>query len=62
MLAAVSWWVWYLLDSGLGRSLPAQIAAVGTGLAIGYAAFFACARLLAVQELETLIRLRRARA
>jgi len=62
VLAAVSWWIWYLLDVGLGRSLPAQIASLGAALVVGYAAFFASARLLGVQELETLIRLRRARA
>jgi putative peptidoglycan lipid II flippase len=62
VLAAVSWWVWHLLDAGLGRSLPAQIVSVGLGLLVGYAAFFGAARLLGVQELETLARLRRARA
>jgi putative peptidoglycan lipid II flippase len=62
VLAAVAWWVWYLLDSGLGRSLPAQIVSVGLGLVLGYAAFFGACRLLGVRELETMWRLRRARA
>jgi len=62
VLAAVAWWVWHLLDSGLGRSLPAQIISLGAGLALGYAAFFGACRLLGVRELETLTRLRRGRA
>jgi putative peptidoglycan lipid II flippase len=62
VLAAVGWWVWHLLDSGLGRSLPAQIVSLGSGLALGYAAFYGACRLLGVQELETLTRLRRGRA
>jgi putative peptidoglycan lipid II flippase len=61
-LAAVAWAVWRLLDSGLGRSLPAQIVSLGLGLALGYAAFFGACRLLGVRELETMLRLRRARA
>jgi len=62
VLAAVGWWVWHLLDSGLGRSLPAQIVSLGAGLALGYAAFFGACRLLGVRELDTLLRLRRVRA
>jgi putative peptidoglycan lipid II flippase len=62
VLAAVAWWVWHLLDSGLGRSLPAQVVSLGAGLALGYAAFFGACRLLGVRELETLTRLRRGRA
>ena len=61
-LAAVAWPVWRLLDSGLGRSLPAQVVSLGLGLALGYAAFFGACRLLGVRELETMLRLRRARA
>ena len=59
VLAAVGWWVWHLLDSALGQSLPAQVVSVGGGLLLGYAAFFGACRLLGVRELETMLRLRR---
>jgi len=62
VLAAVGWWVWHLLDLGLGRSLPAQVVSLGGGLVLGYAAFFGACRLLGVRELETMLRLRRSRA
>jgi putative peptidoglycan lipid II flippase len=61
VLAVVGWGIWYLLDSGLGRSIPAQIFSLGVGLTLGYAAFFGMCRLLGVRELETLLRLRRSR-
>jgi putative peptidoglycan lipid II flippase len=61
VLAAVGYWGWRLLDSGLGRSLPAQIVSLGLGLVLGYAAFFGVCRLLDVRELETMSRLRRTR-
>ncbi|HUJ55890.1 MAG TPA: murein biosynthesis integral membrane protein MurJ [Gaiellaceae bacterium] len=61
VLAAVSWWGWHLVDDAVGRSLPGQIASVGTGLALGIAAFVGACRLLGVDELETMLRLRRLR-
>jgi putative peptidoglycan lipid II flippase len=61
VLAAVAWSGWRLLDAGLGRSLVAQIFSLGVGLLLGYAAFFWACRLLGVRELETMLRLRRAR-
>jgi putative peptidoglycan lipid II flippase len=61
-LAGVAWGIWRLLDAGLGRSLPAQVVSLGLGLLLGYAAFFGMCRLLGVRELETMLRLRRARA
>ncbi|HEY7421098.1 MAG TPA: murein biosynthesis integral membrane protein MurJ [Gaiellaceae bacterium] len=62
VLAGAGWGVWRLLDSGLGQSLPAQIVSLGAALVVGYGAFFGVCRLLGVRELETLSRLRRARA
>ena len=62
VLAAVSWSVWRLVDDAVGRSLPGQIVSVGVGLALGIAAFLGVCRLLGVDELETMLRLRRARA
>jgi putative peptidoglycan lipid II flippase len=62
VLAAVAWWGWHLVDVAVGRSLAAQIASVGVGLGAGIAAFVGSARLLGIGELETLLRLRRARA
>jgi putative peptidoglycan lipid II flippase len=62
VLAAVAWWGWHLVDDVAGRSLPGQVASVGVGLAAGIAAFLGSARLLGIGELETLLRLRRARA
>jgi putative peptidoglycan lipid II flippase len=61
-LAAVAWAVWRLLDSELGRSVPAQVGSLGLGLVLGYAAFFGACRVLGVRELETMLRLRRVRA
>jgi putative peptidoglycan lipid II flippase len=62
VLAAVGWGIWYLLDSALGRSLFAQVVSLGLGLVLGIGAFFGVCRLLGVRELETMLRLRRARA
>jgi putative peptidoglycan lipid II flippase len=62
VLAAVAWWAWHLLDSGLGRSLAAQIVSLGLGLGLGFAAFLGACRLLGVHELDTMLRLRRSRA
>jgi putative peptidoglycan lipid II flippase len=61
VLAAVSWSVWRLVDDAVGRSLPGQLVSVGLGLALGIAAFFGTCRLLGVDELDTMLRLRRAR-
>jgi putative peptidoglycan lipid II flippase len=62
VLAAVAWWGWNLSDAAVGRSLPGQIASVGIGLVLGIAAFLGACRLLGVDELETILRLRRGRA
>jgi putative peptidoglycan lipid II flippase len=62
VLAAVAWWGWHLVDDVVGRSLPGQIVSVGVGLAAGVVAFLGACRLLGVDELETMLRLRRGRA
>jgi putative peptidoglycan lipid II flippase len=62
VLAAVAWWIWYVVDNAVGRSLLGQIVSVGAGLALGIAAFLGACRLLGVDELDTMLRLRRARA
>jgi len=56
-LAAVSFGAWDLLDSALGRDLPAQIASVGIALALGGAVYFGAAKLLRITELEQIMRL-----
>jgi putative peptidoglycan lipid II flippase len=60
-LAAVGWLAWDVLDHELGRSLVAQIISLGTGLALGSAAYVAVARLLRIAELEQILRLLRRR-
>jgi putative peptidoglycan lipid II flippase len=62
VLAVVAWGIWHGADALLGRSLAAQIVSLGAGLALGYAAFFGMCKLLGVRELDTMFRLRRARA
>jgi putative peptidoglycan lipid II flippase len=62
LLAGVAWGSWRLVDVAVGRSLPGQVASVGIGLSLGIAAFVAACRLLGVDELETMLRLRRGRA
>jgi putative peptidoglycan lipid II flippase len=58
-LAGVSWGVWHLLDQALGRDLPAQIIALGGGLALGGLTYVAAAKLLRVAELDQIMRLLR---
>ena len=64
VLAAVAYLVWRGLDELLGRSLVAQLVSVGTGLALGTAAYAAIvlgARVAEAQYLRALVagRLRR---
>jgi putative peptidoglycan lipid II flippase len=59
LAAGVAAGVWYLLDDLLGRSLPAQIVTVGSGLAAAVAVYLVCARLLRIPELRILLSLRR---
>ena len=58
ILAAAAFGVWFVLDGALGRSLPAQAAAVTGALAVGGGAFLAACWALGVREIETLLSLR----
>jgi putative peptidoglycan lipid II flippase len=58
ILAAAAFGAWSVLDEALGRSLPAQAAAVTGALAIGGGAFLAACWALRVREIETLLSLR----
>jgi putative peptidoglycan lipid II flippase len=61
LLAGVSYLLWHLLDSLLGRSLPAQIIAVGGGLAAGIAIYYRAVLRMRVEEAEQIRALVRAR-
>jgi putative peptidoglycan lipid II flippase len=60
-LAAVGWVVWDVLDSALGRSTPAQIVSLGSGLVLGGVTYLVAARMLRIAELEQIMRLLRRR-
>ncbi len=49
-LAALAYLAWYGLDEALGRSLPAQIASVGVGLAAGLGAYAAAVWAMRIPE------------
>jgi putative peptidoglycan lipid II flippase len=57
-VAVVSYIVWKLLDSALGRSLPAQTASLGLALVAGGLAYWAGCRVLKVRELQALLSVR----
>jgi len=60
-LAAVAYLVWRGLDDVLGRSLPAQIVSVGSGLTAGIAVYGVAVLALRVTEAEQIRDLVRAR-
>jgi len=60
-LAAVSFGIWDVLDSALGRGLAGQIASLGTALAVGGLVYVGAAKLLRIAELEQITRLLRRR-
>ena len=60
-LAAVSFGVWDVLDSALGRGLVGQIVSLGTALALGGLVYVGAAKLLRIAELEQIMRLLRRR-
>jgi putative peptidoglycan lipid II flippase len=60
-LAGVSYLVWDMLDTALGRSLGAQVISLSAGLAGGAAVYLGVVRALRVPELEQIMRLLRRR-
>jgi putative peptidoglycan lipid II flippase len=59
VLAGASYGIWHLLDSALGRSLPAQVASVGGAITIGLAVYGALVwamRIPEARQLRTLLR------
>jgi putative peptidoglycan lipid II flippase len=60
-LAAVSFGIWDLLDSALGRGLVGQIVSLGAGLGLGALAYLGAAKMLRIAELEQIVRLLRRR-
>jgi putative peptidoglycan lipid II flippase len=61
LLAGVSYGVWGVLDSALGRGLIGQIVSLGTGLGLGGLVYFVAAKLMRIAELEQIMRLLRRR-
>jgi putative peptidoglycan lipid II flippase len=50
LLAGASYGTWYLLDRGLGVSLPAQLISVGAALSVGLVVYALAVRLLGIPE------------
>jgi putative peptidoglycan lipid II flippase len=61
LLAAISWTVWSLLNSALGRSLPAQMLSVGAAAAIGGFIYMRAVLRMGIPEAYQVQRLIRAR-
>jgi uncharacterized membrane protein YidH (DUF202 family) len=61
-LAAVAYFAWIPLDAALGRSLPAQAAALAVACAAGLAVYAVGVLALRVPEAHQLVRLARERA
>ncbi len=60
-LAAVSFGIWDVLDSALGRGLVGQIVSLGVALVAGGVVYVGAAKLLRIAELEQVMRLVRRR-
>jgi putative peptidoglycan lipid II flippase len=60
-LAAVSWGIWDVLDSALGRSVSGQLVSLSVALAAGLGIYLAVARVLRIPELDQILRLLRRR-
>ena len=56
-LAAVSFGVWDVLDSALGRGVVGQIVSLGAALGLGGLVYLGAARLMRIAELEQIMRL-----
>jgi putative peptidoglycan lipid II flippase len=54
-LGAAAYGVWWVLDQALGRSLPAQIVAVGGGLGVGGAIYVALVLALRIKEARQIV-------
>jgi len=52
LAAGAAWGIWDLIDRALGASLPAQLASVGCGLAVGLLLYVAL--VLALRDREAL--------
>jgi len=52
LLAGAAWLVWDLLDSALGRSLPAQILSVGAGIGAGLAVYAVAVNAMRIPEVH----------
>jgi putative peptidoglycan lipid II flippase len=61
VLAAVSYGVWHAVDALLGRSLPAQIISVGSGLTAGIVIYCGAVLRMRLEEAEQIRELVRAR-
>jgi putative peptidoglycan lipid II flippase len=57
LLAAVTYGVWWPLDQALGRSLPAQVVAVGTALTAGAVAYAGAVLALRIPEAHQIVEL-----
>ena len=60
-LAAVSFGVWDVLDSALGRGLLGQIISLGVALGLGGLTYLGLAKLMRIAELDQIMRLLRRR-
>ena len=59
VLAGVAYGIWWPLDHELGRRFVAQVVSLGIALVAGAGVYFGLCRLLRVEELGTLLALRR---
>jgi putative peptidoglycan lipid II flippase len=61
LLAAVSWFVWYLLNTLMGQSLPAQLISVGAAAAAGLWIYARAVLVMRVPEADEVSHLLRSR-